>query len=71
MIVAELHFFQVKVELTAADAVVAFELSFRIAPEVLNPVDVITLALCKALLVIDAVMLEAIQPIIGAETIGI
>ena len=48
MIGARLHFFQVKIELIAAHAVVALQLSLGIPPEVLNAVNVMTIALCKA-----------------------
>ena len=73
MVEAELHFFQVEIEVLAAHAVVTFQLGLCITPEVLNAVDVLTLAHGKALLVIDAIVLEAIEhkPVIGAKAVSV
>ncbi len=40
MVEAKLYFFQVKIEVTAADTVITFEPGLCIAPEVLDAVDV-------------------------------
>lgn len=73
MVEAELHFFQIEIEVFSAHAVITFQLGLCIAPEVLNAIYVIALAHGKGFLVIDAVMLEAIehQPIIRAKAIGV
>ncbi len=73
MIEAELHFFQIKIEVFAAHSVVAFQLSLSISPEVLDAVNVVASAHGKALLMIDAIMLEAIQyqPVIRAKAVGV
>lgn len=73
MVEAELHFFQVEIEVFATDSIVTFQLSLGIAPEVLDAVDMLPLAHRKALLVIDAVVLEAVkhQPVIRAEAVGV
>ena len=73
MVEAELHFFQVEIEVVAADTVITLELGLCIAPEVFDAIDVPTLAHSKALLMIDTVVLEAVehQPIVGAEAVGV
>ncbi len=73
MIKAELHFFKVEIEVSAAHAVVTPELSLCITPEVLYAVNMLALARGEALLMIDPVMLETIeyQSIVRAETVGV
>lgn len=73
MIVAKLHFFQVKIELISAHAVVAFQLDLGIIPEVLNAVNVMALAQGITFLMIDAIVFEAIQhqSIIRAKAISV
>jgi hypothetical protein len=57
-IVAELHFFEVEIELIAANAVAAFQAGLCIALDVLHAVDVMTLAYSKCLLMADAIIFE-------------
>ena len=73
MIKAELHFFKVEIEVSAAHAVVTPELSLCITPEVLYAVNMLALARGKTLLMIDAIMLETIeyQSIVRAEAVGV
>ncbi len=73
MIEAELHFFQVEIEVSATDTVITFQLGFSISPEVLNAVNVVASAHGKVLLMIDAIMLEAIkhESVIRAEAVGV
>ena len=61
MVEAELHFFQVEIELIAAHTLVAFQLGLCITPEVFNAIDVMTFARGERLLVIDAIVFEAIE----------
>ena len=52
MVEAELHFFQVEIEVSAAHAVVTLQLGLGVAPEVLDAVNVLPLARREALLMI-------------------
>jgi hypothetical protein len=70
---AELHFFQVEIEVSAAHAVVALELGLCVAPEVLDAVDVLPLARREALLMIYPEVFEPVehQPVVRAEAVGV
>ena len=57
----------------AAHAVVAFQFGLCITPEVLDAVDVMTLACSECLLMVDAIVLEAVkhQSIVRAEAVRV
>lgn len=73
MVETELHFFQIKIEVLAAHAVITFQLGLCITPEVLNAVNVVAMADGETLLMIDAVVLKAVehQPIVRAKAVSV
>ena len=57
----------------AAHTVAALELGLRVAPEVLDAVDVPPLARGETFLAVDAEVLEAVEhhPVLGAEAVDV
>jgi|GEM_PF-4277732 len=73
MIEAKLHLLQVEHKVTPPDAIVPPQLRLRKAPEVLDPVNVSTVAMRKGLFMQDAIMPVALgqQPVVAPEPIGV
>ncbi len=70
---AEFHLLQVQEEVHPRQAVVAAELGLRVAPEVLNSVNVLALALREVRPVVDAVVPVPIsnEAVVAGERVGV
>ena len=73
VIETKLHLFQVQQKLGAGNAIVPFEFGLRIAPEVLNAIDVLASAGRERLAMVDAVMSVPLsnQSVIDSELVRI
>lgn len=73
MIETKFHLLQVEQKLTAGNAIVAFQLSLRIALEILDPVDVSPTAGGEPVIMIDPIVSVALgdQPLVAGELVRV